>query len=555
MNFFKKFLDFISSKTQKRSTGNGSTVNVDMDKLDISQLRELTQKEKLTSDLDSNLSIIKKYFGNSSGLVVREIMMGRENVRGLVLFIEGMVNTAIIDEVVRSLIIDTVKTMDLPEGRKELFYYIKQKVIPVVEINEVGDLEKFFNLLLFGDTAVLIENIDKALLVGTKGWKTRQIQESEAETVVRGSRESFIESIHDNLALIRRRIPIPQLWVEMFTIGSLTKTRVALVYIKGLAGEDIIKEARNRLEKIDTDRILESGDVEGFIEDCPFTVFPLMQRTERADWVEGSLLEGQFAVLTDGSPFVLLAPATFFSMLQSPEDHFEKTPVGTFLRLLRFIAITVAAVLPGFYVAVVNYHVELLPTDLLVSIMANREGVPFPVVFELFVMESVFEVLREAGIRLPTTIGPAISIVGALVLGDAAIRAGLVSPPVVIVVALTAIASFVVPNYAVGIAGRLIRFLFVVLGAVFGIFGIQAGTLLLIVHLCSLRSFGVPYMAPAAPLVWRDMKDHLFRTWIWDQETRPRLIGFREPLRQSTRQQRRYFKILPRKKGDEQDES
>jgi len=430
--------------------------------------------------------------------------------------------------------------------------FIEEKIISSPEVAEVKELDIFFDKVLLGDTAFLFHGIDTALIVETKGWKTRSITESDAEVSIRGIRENFIESINDNLSLIRRRIRVPQLWVEEFQIGSLTRTPVALTYIKGLAGEGLLKEIRTRLEKIDTDSIIESGDIEDFIEDTPFTFVPLMLRTERVDRVATALLEGQVAIITDGTPFVIIAPTTFFNMLQASDDHWEKKPIGSFLRLLRFGAILLSTFLPSLYVAVINFHHELIPTDLFVSIASAREEVPFPIVIELLLLELVFEVLREAGIRLPASIGPAISIVGALVLGDAAIRAGLVSPPVVIIVALTAIASFAVPNFALGIAGRLLRFLFIALGSIFGFFGIQFGLFLLIIHLCSLRSFGIPYLAPAAPLIWQNMKDHLIVIWKWGLTTRPRLTGFREPVRQNPRQARRYFDTLLGK-GDKSD--
>jgi len=531
------------------------SAQTNMDNLDISQLRELTKKEKLTNNLETNLSLIRKYYGNSLGLQVRSINIGPHGIRAATVYVDGMIESSALEELNRALLIDTVKTGDIPKDEKKLISFIKDKIIISVETDEVNQLDELFDHVLYGDTALIIEGVATALLVDTRGWKTRQIVESDTETSIRGPREAFIESINDNLSLLRRRILVPQLWVEGFRVGSLTRTRVAMVYIKGLAGEGLLEEMRNRIGKIDADKIMESGDVEGFIEDSPFTIFPLMLRTERPDRVEAALLEGQVAVFTDGTPFVLLAPATFFSMLQSPEDHFEKPPIGSFIRLLRYGAILMSTFLPGFYIAIVNFHPEMLPTPLFISIAATREGVPFPIIVELLIMESVFEILREAGVRLPASIGPAMSIVGALVLGDAAISAGIVSPPVVIVVALTAIASFAVPNFALGIAGRIIRFIFVALGGIFGLFGIQLGIFILTVHLCSLRSFGVPYLAPAAPLILSDMKDFIVRTWVWQLTTRPRLTGFREPVRQSRRQARRYLKILPRKEGDEQDES
>jgi len=527
---------------------------INMDKLDISQLRELTQKEKLKPKLQDNLSLVREYYGNSLGLQVRELQIGRVNVKAAVVFIEGMVDTASVEELIKVLVINTVSSGEIIPSGFPFIKYIKEKVITSTMVEEVEELEELFDRVLRGDTALIIDGLETSLTVDTQGWKTRDIEESDAEVTIRGPRESFIESIHDNMSLIRRRLPIPQLWAEKFTVGSLSRTQVAMVYIKGLAGEGLIKEMRSRFAKTDTDGIIDSGQLEDFLEDTPFSLFPLTLRTERPDRVVAALLEGQVAVIVNGTPFVLLAPVTFFAHLQASDDHFEKVPLGTFIRILRYVAMILAIFLPGFYVGIVNFHPEMVPTALLLRIASTREGVPFPLVVEMLLMESVFEILRESGIRLPASIGPAISIVGALVLGDAAIRAGIVSPPVVVVVALTAIASFAVPNFALGIAGRILRFGFIILSSIFGLFGLQFGLLLLIVHLSSLRSYGVPYMAPAAPFIMRDMKDNIIRGWQWGQVYRPKLTGFREPVRKDPRQARRFFKIFPHdEEGQDED--
>lgn len=553
MNSFKKMFSFLLGKENQGSqkTG-GDSSHSQFDNMDISQLIEYTEGKNLSASLSQNLSMIRKIYGNSYGLQIREFRIGPGDNESAMVFIEGMVDSASQDVKYHALLVEISKMQDVPTKPHPLLGFIRDKLIPSPEVREVTRVDVMFEQLLSGDTIFLLDGVDRTLVFDTKGFKTRDIMESDAETSIRGPRESFIESLTDNLALIRRRIKVPQLWVELFRVGSLSRTQVALVYIKGLAGEEILEEFRTRISSIDTDSIIESGQVETFIEDSPFTLFPLMLRTERVDRVAAALVEGQVAVITDGSPFVLLAPTTFFTMLHASEDNFEKFPIGSFIRLLRYTAFLTSILLPGIYVAVINFHPELVPTQLLLRIAATREGIPFPVLVEMAIMEATFEVLREAGVRLPAAIGPAISIVGALILGDAAIRAGIVSPPVVIIVALTAIASFAVPNFALGIAGRIIRFGFIALGGIFGLFGIQIGGFLLIAHLCSLRSFGIPYMSPIAPLIARDLKDFAVSFYTWGLTTRPRLIGFREPGRMSGRQVRRYFKLpFPRKEGEE----
>jgi len=341
-----------------------------------------------------------------------------------------------------------------------------------------------------------------------------------------------VENLQVNTSLIRLRLPIPQLWIETMTLGRLSRTQIALLYLKGLARDKLIREVRSRLQQIDIDGVLGTGYIEDFIKDSPFSPFPIAFRTERPDKVTGALLEGRVAIMVGGSPFALIVPTELPMFMQAPDDYFEPLPIGAFIRLLRYAALIVSLILPGIYVGVVTFHPELLPTTLFLRIISYREGVPFPVVFEMLLLELIFELLREAGLRLPPAIGSAISIVGALILGDAAIRAGLVSPGVVIIVALTAIAGFTTPSYSLSIAFRLLRFTYTILGATFGLFGVQFALLLTIIHLCSLRTVGMPYLSPLAPLILSDLKDSIITFWWWGMRTRPKLIGGREPLRQ-----------------------
>jgi spore germination protein KA len=356
--------------------------------------------------------------------------------------------------------------------------------------------------------------------------------EPESETTIRGSRDGFVENLRVNTSLIRRRIRSPNLWIESMNIGSLTKTEVAYAYMKGLVGEEILEELRSRLERIDIDSVFESGVIEEFIEDQPYSFFPTVFRTERPDIIAAGIVEGRVAIFTSGTPFVLMVPADFPMFLHAPDDYNEIFPIGTFLRILRFGAFVLSIFLPGLYVSVINFHPELIPTSLLLTIQRTREGVPFPVIAEILIMEFAFEFLREAGLRLPKAIGPAISIVGALILGEAAIRAGIVSPGVVIIVAFTAITSFSAPTFSIAISARILRFLMTILGGAFGLLGIQLGLLVLLINMVSLRSFGYPYMAPFGPFIWQDMKDNIIRAFWWQHDLRPRLLGFREPRRQ-----------------------
>ncbi|MFW6006543.1 MAG: spore germination protein, partial [Halanaerobiales bacterium] len=403
-------------------------------------------------------------------------------------------------------------------------------------IEKTNQLIKILNNISLGTSVILIDGFAETILCETKGPETRSIEEPTNEISIRGPRDGFVENIYTNISLLRKRIRTPHLWLENFKIGDLTKTEIAIAYIKGLASEELIEEVRSRLQKIDIESVLESGYLQEFLKDEPYTLFPLIERTERPDKVISCLTEGRVAILTNNTPFVLVVPTKYNMLLQTPDDYYEDFHIGSLIRILRHLAFIISILLPGSYVAIVNFHPELLPVGLLLRIASSREGVPFPVIVESLLMESIFEILREAGIRLPQAIGPAISIVGALVLGEAAINAGLVSPPMVIIVALTAIASFTTPDYTLANTARILRYIFILLGGTLGLFGIQYGFLLTAIHICSLRSFGQPYFSPFAPLIWQDLKDSIIRLFLWQHTTRPKLVGGKEPEKQDNNQ-------------------
>jgi len=520
------------------------------DRLPISDREAVIQKLALKPSLAENIKLIKAVAGPSPDVVLRRLIVGAGRVKTAVFHIEDLADSLLVEKLIQMLGLGTQLSRIGPATGPELFSHFKEHLVQSSEVSRVDTVDAVWNALVQGNAVVIFDGMASALACKTQGYDKRAIDEPQAETVLRGPRDGFIESISTNISLIRRRLKTPNLWSENFTLGHLSRTRVAILYIKGLASEELVQEVRQRVSRIKIDAVLESGYIEEFIEDGPFHIFPLVFRTERPDRVAACLLEGRVAIITDGTPFVLVVPMDFPMLLQAPDDYYEKVPIGSFLRLIRLVAFAGSIILPGIYVAVVTFHTELLPTNLLLRIAGAKEGVPFPIVFEVFMMELLFELLREAGIRLPRAIGPAVTIVGALVLGDAAIRAGLVSPPVVIIVALTAIASFTVPTFSFGIAARLTRFIFILLGGAFGLFGIQFGLLTLIISLASLRSFGYPFMAPIAPLIVNDLKDILIRTFRWDMITRPRLIGAREPVRQPPGQ-----KPAPGREKEEQEKS
>ncbi len=516
-----------------------------MENLDISERENAIKNMTVSASLENNLETIKELYGNSIDLNIRRFKVGANELPAALVYLSGLSSAGNIEELLKIVEVELLKIEEL-SGNK-LYSTIKTRLLNNKKIQISNKFTEILSATTRGLSALLFDGISEVIICETEGFQIRSIEEPDNEIVIRGPRDGFVENIFTNTSLIRQRINVPHLWFEKMEIGSLSKTRVALGYIKGLASEELIAEVKSRLKKIDIDNVPESGIIQEYIHDSYLTVFPLIGRTERPDRVVSCLVEGKVCILTDNTPFVLLLPVYFSFFLQAPDDYYETFPIGSFVRVLRYISFAISLFLPGIYVAVINFHPELLPIDLLLRIAATREGVPFPVIIEALLMEGLFEVLREAGVRLPRAIGSAISIVGALILGDAAIQAGLASPPMIIIVALTAIASFTTPSITLGIAARILRFFFLLLGATIGLFGIQFGILLLLIHLSSLRSFGQPYFQPFAPFIWQDMKDSILRLPVWKFIKRPALLTGQEPQRQKKGQKPR----KPDKKKDE----
>ncbi len=500
--------------------------------LNLEDRDKLLHKIKFKNSMNENIEQIKAVFGESYDLNFRKIKIGQEKKVAVLFYISGLVDSNAINDLLKNLEVDLLQINEHLKKKKVDLEYISDHILDNQDVELLDDFDNAMEKATNGSSILLFEGSSFCMVCETKGLKLRSITEPNSEMSIRGPRDGFIESIVTNSSLLRRRIHSPHLWIKDMKIGSLSRTRVAMAYIKGLASEELIEEIETRLRKIDWDTILESGYIQEFIIDQPKTIFPLVERTERPDKVISNLVEGKIAILTDNTPFVLILPTTYNMLLQAPDDYYEIFPIGSFIRLLRFIAFQMSTILPAFYIAVITYHPELLPVSLFLRIAATREGLPFPILFESLLMESIFEVLREAGLRLPRSIGSAISIVGALVLGEAAINAGLVSPPMVVIVALTAIASFTAPSYALASSARMLRYFFILLAGALGLYGILIGFILSLVHLCSLRSFGQPYMQPYAPLIWSDLKDSIVRHNLWNQVKRPKLFGGRTPDRQ-----------------------
>jgi spore germination protein KA len=407
----------------------------------------------------------------------------------------------------------------------EFFNLLVNQFSSFRRVSQGSSLEKVLDGLLSGELVFLIDGKNEFLAIDAYSPEGRAVEEPTSQSIIRGPKEGFTEKLGINVALIRKRIRDKALKSENLTVGNRTKTKVTLMYINDLAKQEIIDEIRRRLNAMEIDGILESGYIEEMIKDNRYSIFPTFLSSEKPDTVTACLLEGKVAILVDGTPFALTAPALFAEFFQVSEDYYHQFHISTFVRLFRYIAFVLSIFVPSFYIALASFHQEMIPTPLLISMLAEREGVPFPTVVEVFVMEIIFEILREAGIRMPRVIGPAISIVGALVLGQAAVEAGLISAMIVIIVSVTAISSFAIPNYSMGNAARILRFILMLITSVFGLFGIFMCTIVLLLELCRLKSVGVPYMSPFAPKAKNALKDTILRFPLWKNMARPEGIS------------------------------
>ncbi|MHB8918628.1 MAG: spore germination protein [Desulfocucumaceae bacterium] len=496
--------------------------------------KEDLKKTPISASLDKNLDMLKNILSHNNDVIFRRFRLGMGNqAEAAVVYIDGMIHKVIVNnDLIKPLMLESRMAGINPPG-KNLLDVVKNFIISVSDLKEARSMDKVVAGVLYGDVALLIDGLDTALVMDIKGWNSRAVEEPQSEVLVRGPREGFTETLRVNTTLIRRRLRSPNLVFEDLNIGRVSQTGVIMAYIRGIVHPDMVAEVRSRLQRIDIDGILESGYLEEFIEDSPYSPFPQVVHTERPDRVSASLLEGRVAILTDGTPMALIVPSEFMSFMQSPEDYYERYVLGTAIRWLRYISFAVSLLLPSLYIAITTFHQEMIPTRLLISLAAAREGVPFPAFVEALIMEFTFEALREAGIRLPRAVGQAVSIVGALVIGQAAVQAGVVSPMMVIVVAITGIASFVNPAFNMAITMRVLRFPMMVLAATLGLFGVMVGVLAILIHLSGLRSFGVPYLASLAPFHPGDMKDVAVRAPWWAMDRRPAEAGSLNPRRQA----------------------
>ena len=495
-----------------------------------------SDKLTLTTSLEQNISLFEGIFAGDTMLIRRKLQNKYLSAaKCCLLYYQGMVNADLLNE---NIILPFLSN-DLSEDidSYNLLDELQHKVIAANSIKLSANINTLVSSLTAGETVFLLEGYDKALIIRTQGWEKRQITEPESAKVVRGPREGFTESIEVNITLVRRRIKDPGLKTKFREIGKRTHTSVCICYIEGLALDGVLEEVDNRLDKIDIDGILDSGYIQELIRDEPFSPFETVGASERPDVIASKLLEGRVALFVDGSPFVLTVPFVLAETAQSNEDYYNNFIFSSINRLYRTTSALFAISIPAIYLALVTYHQEMLPTQLLLSISASRKGVPFPTVLSLFIMLIIFDILREAGIRMPAPIGQAINIVGTLVLGQAAVDAQLVAAPVVIITALSGILTLLSKNLITQVI--VFRFIFLFAAAFLGIYGFIFAFIIMIIHLMSIRSFGVPYTLGITSIKNHDGQDIWIRAPWWTMTLRPKIIGAANLIRQSAGNSRR----------------
>ena len=456
-------------------------------------LKKLEESRKVSANLRENEKYLRSRLENCSDILIRPMRLGdKHKVDCLMVYIEVAVSNMMLDDSALGKMINHFWEIS-PEDIQE---FVRHNSLGIADVKKLENLDESIDAMLAGNAVFFIDGYDKAMKISSKGYPSTGVMEAESEKVLRGSREGFSDSVKSNSALVRKRLRDTRLKVEEYKIGVRSHTLTQVLYMDDLVHEGLLEEVKERLEEFQIDGILDSGMLEQLTEDVWYSPFPQYQTTERPDRAVQEILKGKVVILCDNSPEALILPGNFSSFMESSEDWYHRFEMASFLRILRYLAVIMATVLPGLYLAVIRFHTQILPSALILSFAEAREGVPFSSVVELIFLELAFELIREAGVRVPGSLGNAIGIVGGLVIGQAAVEANLVSPIVVMIVALTALGSMTVPNEEFAAAFRLVKYGFLILGGYLGIYGIVLGVYLVIGHLAGLISFGIPYLVP-----------------------------------------------------------
>lgn len=539
--------DFILPENSAESVESNDEVKTD-------EINSQKDPESVFPSLSINLDFLKVKYNTliNSDIVVREFTLTARNRQygAFLIYIDGMVDTKIINDFVleplmlrnRANSYDGNETRIVSEAisnnitvRKvkkfDLVDYIYNSLVPQNAVKKKKSFNDILPDINMGNCLLFVDTIDTAFSIDAKGFKQRGVDSPKNETVIRGAQEAFTEAIRTNTSMIRRFVNNENLVIESLSVGKVTKTKCAVCYMKDIANDDLVAEVKYRLNNLDIDTIISSGQLEQLIEDNSKCSLPQMLSTERPDKAANHILSGRVVVIVNGSPYVLIMPCVFVDFLSSAEDPNLKFQYANLLKFVRLVAFFITLLLPGLYVAITNFHQEIIPTELLFAIVASRESVPFPIIVEILAMEISFELIREASLRVPSPIGTTIGIIGALILGQAAVEASIVSPILIIIIAITGITSFAIPDFYLSFHLRIARFLYIIAGFLAGFLGIGIVLFGHLILLCSLKSFGVSYLAPYIPATSKNNKAY-FMPPFWSREKRPDFLNSKRPKKQ-----------------------
>mgnify|MGYP001423084719 CR=1 FL=1 len=471
-------------------------------------------KDPLSAKVEQNLFQLEEIFSNCTDITFKSYTYGpNQSYKAVIVYCFTLVQEQKMN-LLKSTLQDLVTHEVGPANTiklEDIIQFFTNQGVSAKSPQIINQMDQVVQHILNGHAIIFFDEWNQALSFQVLSVESRQVSEPISEAVVKGPHDSLIEDLHKNLGLLRARLKTPRFKIESFHAGEAMKTDIAYCYLEGAVEPNILTEFKRRISQIKKEEILETSYIEELIEDSTYSPFPQFRYTERPDVAVASLLEGKIIVLVSGTPSVLICPSLFVELFQASEDYYNRTVYSTFVRIMRIASFLFAVSLPSIYIALSTFHTELIPTVLLEAIINAREEIPFPTFVEALIMEFLFEMLREAGIRLPRPVGSTVSIVGALIIGEAAITAKIASPIVVIIVALTGIASFSLPQYNLAIAARVIRFPLMIFAATLGLFGIMMAFHFLLLHLTCLHSLGKPYLAPFAPFHLKDLRDTLIR--------------------------------------------
>lgn len=544
MNFKNMFL-----KTFSYTKPNNYTFYLEDSNCDPQQSQNKKTDSKIFPALDVNLEFIKEQycFENNGDINIREftIPVKSKNYKAFILYIDGIIsqdsvnnfilqplllrnsinmtpNKTEVSAITQNISVKRVKKFNLEE-------FLVNSLIPQNSVNLTHNFKETIEKVNEGFCALFVDTLETVICIEVKQFNGRQVGEPRHESVVRGAHEAFVETFRTNTSLIRKIINNENLIIEETVIGKITKTKVGICYLKNIANDTLVNEVKHRINNLSVDFILSSGHLEQFIKDNMYSTYPQVVTTERPDRASNYILDGRVAIIVDGSPFVLIVPAVFFDFITTTEDKNLNSHYSNFLRFIRLIALFFALLLPGLYVAITNFHQELLPSALLFAISSAREAIPSPILIEIIIMEVSFELIREAQIRVPSPFGQTIGIIGALILGESAVNANIVSPILIIIVAFTGICGFAIPDFSLGFSIRIFRFIYMFAGYLAGFLGIGFVFFIHFILLCNLNSFGVSYFAPYLPYKSNDEFPNYYLNPIWKRDKRDKFLKTKRP--------------------------